>query len=101
MTVRRRSGRAVTPAQIARRIPTELHKLPPVLPIDGLAPHEANLELTNGYRLYMDELEHEVYSVTRRGGWGEAVAVAGVLGTDPASWYRAVFRGADASSSRP
>lgn len=65
--------------------------MPPTLPIDGLPPHEANEELVGGYRLYMDHLEHEVYTVTRRGGWGEAVAVAGVLGTDPASWLQAVF----------
>ena len=77
-----------TPEQIARRIPVELRQMPPALPVDGLPPHEANEELMEGYRLYMDHLEHEVYTVTRRGGWGEAVAVAEILGTDPASWYR-------------
>lgn len=94
MTVRRRGVRATTPEQIAHRISRELRQMPPTLPIDGLPPHEANVELTDGYRLYMDHLEHEVYSVTRKGGWGEAVAVAGVFGTAPADWFQSALRSA-------
>lgn len=91
MTIRRKTVRATTPEQIARKIPKDLHQTPPTLPLDGLPPHEASLELVDGYRLYMDQLEHEVYAVTRRGGWGEAVSVAGALGTAPADWFRQVF----------
>lgn len=101
MTVRRRAGARLTPERLAELVSTELRQAPPTTPEPGLSPAAANERLIDGYRRYAEALADEVYELTRRDDPGLVIAVAEVLGTDPASWYRLVLSTVDSRGPRP
>ena len=100
MTTRRRTGARLTPERLAELVSTELRQAPPTTPEPGLSPAAANERLIEGYRSYADDLADELYGLTRRDDPGLVVAVAEVLGTDPASWFRSVIPAVDGGDPR-